>query len=314
MYAPPLRQQPAPGARAGQGLRLEVTCEQGGGQDAFAVSPDGELVAISCQSGVEISLAATGRRVMSLPYHATTFAFDPQDTMLAVASNTNEVQLLSTSKSQAPRTISLFSNVSATALAFSPDNSKIAIVGSDGRVLFVDVASGKVLPDTLTNSTPITKIAFAPNGGYFATASSDEIRIWELVSDTYGLYANNGASDLGGVVSLAFSSDSAELLVGSAAAGARRYDVLDSKRETSLADSSWRLAQVAASPLDRSVALGDAAGRLALYREGGPKPLQVLRDAGPAVRGLAFMPDGKALVVRSDNGFQIWGLADQPSR
>jgi WD40 repeat protein len=65
--------------------------------------------------------------------------------------------------------------------------------------------------------------------------------------------------------------------------------------------------QAAYSPDGRFAAVGDERGRLDLWDARTGRMLRTLRRDGPAVRKLAFTPDGQLLTeARADNAFQFW--------
>jgi hypothetical protein len=49
-------------------------------------------------------------------------------------------------------------------MALSADNKFLAVGLSDGRILFIDIASGKVVSTLATQQLAIIKMAFSPDG------------------------------------------------------------------------------------------------------------------------------------------------------
>lgn len=73
----------------------------------------------------------------------------------------------------------------AYALAFSPDGKVLATGVSNGNVILWDVATGEHLGPPLRHQAPLQTVAFSPNGGILATASTKRgqntvIRLWDI--------------------------------------------------------------------------------------------------------------------------------------
>ena len=94
----------------------------------------------------------------------------------------------------------------ATAVAYSPDASTVAVGADDGSVFLYDVKAGKLLRSLDGHiGAPITALAFNPKGNLLATGGRDStVQLWN---------AKNGKKQavLHGqeqaVLSLAFSGD-----------------------------------------------------------------------------------------------------------
>ena len=69
-------------------------------------------------------------------------------------------------------------DVSAFALAFTPDGRTIAAGCRDGSVHLFDVRKGTLLHATAAGGTPIQATVFAPDGGILATSDDQGIRLW----------------------------------------------------------------------------------------------------------------------------------------
>jgi WD40 repeat protein len=167
--------------------------------NAVAFSPDGKMLATGTgdwrtdkPGEVELWDPATGKRIRNA-WHAIRdvkdLAFSPDGKQLAVAhagsrtpGGDGAVVCLNLGPEQEfARTIKCPSG--ATAVAFSPDGSLLAVGSWIGKVLLVDTASLNVLA-TLGLHLPgamIFDAAFSPDSKFLATASKDgTVKIWPV--------------------------------------------------------------------------------------------------------------------------------------
>jgi formylglycine-generating enzyme required for sulfatase activity len=71
------------------------------------------------------------------------------------------------------------------ALAFSPDNKKLATASSDNLAIIWDVESGKILHKLIGHTASVNSLAFSSDGERLITGSNDQtIKIWQISSAT----------------------------------------------------------------------------------------------------------------------------------
>jgi WD40 repeat protein len=173
---------------------------------SLAFSPDGTRLAAGLNSGpgsVGLALVdvATGRVLRTVDGATTAVAFSPGGEDLAVADQTaagyaGRIVL------RDPRTLALrrvlvrVTFVQSTALAFSPDGTRLAYGYADGTAGLVSVQTGQQLASYLGQTAAIDQVAFSPGGGLVATGSADgTTRIWSASGVGQRLLATGGAVD-----------------------------------------------------------------------------------------------------------------------
>ncbi len=182
-----------------------------------AFSPDGRWIASTDgNTSLQVHDAETGQERATLTNHPsrlTALEFDADGKRLAVGF---DEQIKVWSWAEAREVASIPCRFSPQALAFSPDGSKLAAVGTGtfdvanrlpqpGLGQVWETASGKLLFDLPRNDLRIVAVAFSPDGSKLATSSWD--RTARLVDASNGkeLFALRGHSSY--VNGVGFSPD-----------------------------------------------------------------------------------------------------------
>lgn len=192
-------------------------------------------------------------------------------------------------------------------MAWSPDGTRVASGGADGKIALWDTTddSFSSYTDTpLILSTPFTVIkalAWSPDGSMLASVGN--------TSDIYVWYANGGTSstypiDVGAMTALSWSPDNEHLALVGTDATLRVADAL-SGSNTSLADTSSSytdtLNAVAWSPNGEYIACGGIDQRVDIWNyEYNVFSGSYHQENGP-IDALAWSPDSKRIVSAKYN-------------
>jgi WD40 repeat protein len=188
-----------------------------------ALSRDGRRVAIRTAAGhIDVFSTATGKSVGKVagPDGAAVAAMrlSPDGRSLAVSWKDRGARLYELSNGRDRARLSAIGT--PRDLAFMPDSKTLAAVDPDGArmVRFFDAASGNPVDTVLGHSTPISAIAFAPDGSSLActTGSGGEstMALWEVATGR-----SRWAIPNGWFLDLAFSPDGRTLATASPGVG-----------------------------------------------------------------------------------------------
>jgi WD40 repeat protein len=258
----------------------------------------------------------------------TAVAFSPDGTMLAVASDADEIvgknfaTAISWGGSKVkvydPRTGMLLANLSGygsvRTVAFSPDGKTLATADCEQTIRLWDVVSWAEQGVIEANTIFSEGLAFSPDGKTLATAGYDEtVQLWDVA--TKRPLALLGGHKRG-INSLAFSPDST--LLASAAEGVKIWDLRRRKMLASLPCDSEHANCVAFSPDGKVLAIGECWWNcidpffyptVRLWDVTSGKLSEGLGWHNGGAICLAFSPDGKTLATGDGAGvIRLWDI------
>ncbi|MCP4699568.1 MAG: AAA family ATPase [Gammaproteobacteria bacterium] len=200
----------------------QVYRKTGTGLSALALSPDGRLLAAAGEEGVLLFDAHSGERLQHLPGDGSpvnSLVFHPQGKWLAGAGKNIlfwSPSFLAASRPPLPdgqpqwqQTNRWFGR--ASALALSPDGTRLATGGYDSNITLWDTETGKPMHSFSGHTQQIIRLSFSASGKLLASASYDDTaRLWKINSgDSLHIFKHTG-----NVRSLSFSPDGKRLATG----------------------------------------------------------------------------------------------------
>jgi WD40 repeat protein len=308
----------------------EMITGHDGGAQAVQFSPDGKTL-LTAGKGPSAQLwdIATGKRFAQphqedtsspFQYASVSAAFSPDGTRLALGDPGHAVVLWDIASAKAVHTVTtpqidpFQRNTVRPSVAFHPNGSLFAALGTDGAVRFWDTATGAQLGEPLPahpgdNASLVGPvIVFSPDGALFVTGGTDgAIRFWDTATrQPVGapLTGHTRPDHMSLAQSLAFSPDGRMFAAGSEDGTVHLWDVRTRNLlGAPLSGHTRAVTSVAFSPDGRTLASGARDGTARLWNVA--EHLQLARPAiehSGMLYALAFSPDGKTLVTGGDNG------------
>lgn len=198
-----------------------------------------------------------------------------------------------------------------TAIAVTPDGSRVISASDDATIKVWDIAQGRLLATLSGHDGPVK--AVVTDGKRVISASDDKtLRLWDLASGQVIKTLDRDYPLLGEFVtpdddhtitSLGLSKDGRKLVCGAKDNMIEIWDLETGARTATLDGHTAPVEAVAITPDGRAIVSGSSDGSIRLWDLASGKALSVFHKDGGRVARVAITPDGKRLVSTTQPEF-----------
>jgi len=198
-------------------------------------------------------------------------------------------------------------DAATVALAFLQNDTQLAAVDENGRVVLWDIATGKRLRTFKPGAGPVRTLAISPNSQLLAFPSGENgILLWDVAANKeYARLPGHSAA----INALAFSPDGKRLVSAGEDKIVVLWDVDEKKRIRNIAENVPPVLAIRYAPNGRLLVAADSEGGLRFWDGGSLNQLAYSSSETDRVTALAFSPDNHWLVSGGNNGhLKIWKI------
>ncbi len=284
---------------------------------SVAFSPDGTRLAAGSYDGTaRVFDAATGQEVLTFTGHGRTHAvccvaWSPDGKRIASGAGHRN-------SSPYPGELKVWDAASGkellscqglpdrvTAVAFSPDGTRLASAGWDGAVRVWDAQTGQQLHALAGHAEGAYAVAFNRNGQRVASAGKDGlVKVWDAES---GAEALTLRGHKGAVFAVAYSPDGTRLVSGGDDGAVKVWDPDTPQEARTLLGHERAVHAVAYNPDGSRLASGGFDNTVRVWDPRAGRELLALKGHTGEVESVAFSPDGTRLAsAGSDKTIRVW--------
>lgn len=281
----------------------------------LSVSPDGTLLAISCEDRVvQLRERASGKLIRSLAGPEETIAavaFSPDGTLLAAAGADQRGHVWDVKTGELKGKTGGHEG-GANCIAWSADSRVLATGGNDHAVRVWDGKSQRELATLEGHIAPIRAVAISPDGSRVVSGGDDMVLIvWDVAKKSA---VGTLEGHAGPVRTIVISPNGATVASAGDDMVVKLWDLATLKPRASIGGHQQPVQCLAFSPGGKTLASGAAGGGMHLLD---PARGTVRKTIGNAhvgtITGLAFLADGSGLIsAGQDKTVRLWRAAPPP--
>lgn len=280
---------------------------------SVAVSPDGTKIASTGDdSTVRICSTATGQELFRFEKtgrYCVVFSHD--GTRIAAGGRDHAITILDSNTGEKLQTIE--HDESATALAFSPDDTQFVSTGNNKSIWIWDAVTAQVLKNIGGHKKDVTSVAWSPDGALIASADAGGVILLRRVESIEGGQTRSLSGGKAIIRDVAFSPDG-ELLAAAGADGiVRVWDVERGIQTYQLTGHERSVSSIAFSPDGTKLASGGSDTFCYIWNTDSWTEDFMIKGHVGSVMDVAWVPDGTRLVTASsDETIRVWDATAKP--
>jgi WD40 repeat protein len=294
------------------GQKLREFLVRGDNSLPFALSPNGRWLAIPDAPALTLYPFERGARHITLQTEGFFDAFRfSADSRWLLTEGPDKLRFWEIATGKERQQIGLAQNSSRRAYP-SPDGRKVALIGVDSSIHWLDLSTGKPTGSWSGPLDRVTALAFTPSGRAVVSGEWGAIRVWDAATGKM-VQAPSGPSL--GCYALAFSPDGRTLVVGGTDLHFLDGGTLRERKRVHVEEMDWPHGlmwrqSVDVSPDGMLAATVGAEGSILLVSTQSGEVVRTLRRRGLLAHSVAFDPGGKKLyaVGQKDEVLLVWDV------
>lgn len=193
------------------------------------------------------------------------------------------------------------------AICFSQDSSRVAALGSDGRILIRDVATEKVLWDLRDIGQGISHIAFLDTSDALAMGSDDGSLQVRHLNEAEPLFRATGHT--GPISFIGSSPDGSTLLTGGEDETVRLWDSSSGEELRQFKGHRGTIISASFTADNNHIVSASSEGSVKIWDTSNGRCCRTISIQGESLTACSVSPDGKRLLVGgARGGLRLWSL------
>jgi WD40 repeat protein/DNA-binding SARP family transcriptional activator len=284
----------------------------GHGSTVISVSaaPDNRHITSSGYDGtLRIWDTAPGRELLTVKAHDSPgygAVYTPDGAQLVTVGADGWARLWDATTGAPIQTPALDSLAQLESVAVDSNSNRIAVGGSDGRIILFDLAVNGPVMTINAHDGDVWALAFSPDGLRLASSSWDETsKVWDLVTGELIAAVEERCWSMG----VTFSPDG-ERVFSSCSLGSYEWDASTGQVIRTYPMEGLEYYGLALSPDGRLLALGRSDGVVSLWNTTTGEKIRELTGHSGIALGMSFSQDGSLLATSAfDKLAKVWDVA-----
>ena len=192
-------------------------------------------------------------------------------------------------------------NAKILSLAFSPNGTRVAIVGDDNSLQVFDAATGEKLQSLSGHTSGINAAAFSPDGLQVVSGGEDNlVRVWQERTGSILRTFDTVHTDV--INAIAYSPDGSKVITGSDDNTAILWDSGSGEVQRIFLGHTGSINAVVFTPDGSQVLTGSSDNTVRLWNISSGKTVNIYDQQTASINALTISPNGVTFLLADDNG------------
>lgn len=199
------------------------------------------------------------------------------------------------------------------ATAISPDNTKVAVACSNGKLKIYNISNGTLANDINAHTSWTTALAYAPNGNFIVTGGTDDlVKIWDTSNGNL-LFTASG--HLGDITSLKVSHDNNYIVSASKDNTIKIWNAADATLQRTITEHNSDVNAIDISPDGSKIASAALNNNCKIFNFSDGALLATFDTLSiNSINAIAWSPDGNKIATgNAASDLNLWSFTAAPT-